>query len=146
MFHSGQRVAAHMRRYRGAAHGTVPTTCPAPIAAMPVGRRTASGPGRPAIGPNTAALITAILATRRHPEQGFRTCLGVLKHMRGLPKARVEAVAERALAIGALNYKSIVSILDTHRDRPAAKPADTPILDHQPPRPPLLPLRRDLAC
>lgn len=130
MFHKGQRVAAHVRRYRGAAHGTNPDHMPS------AHRRYASWTAdrfrswAAAIGPNTAALIAAILTTKRHPEQGFRTCLGVLKHMRGLPKARVEAVAERALAIGALNYKSIVSILDTHRDRPAAKPADTPILDH----------------
>ena len=31
------------------------------------------------IGPNTETLIAAVLASRRHPEQGYRTCLGILK-------------------------------------------------------------------
>jgi hypothetical protein len=83
-----------------------------------------------AIGPNTEMLIAAILAARRHPEQGFRTCIGVLQHMRGIPKERVEAVAERALTIRALTYKSIVSLLDTYRDRAPAKAADTPVITH----------------
>ena len=30
------------------------------------------------IGLNTRRLITAVLASRPHPEQGFRTCLGIL--------------------------------------------------------------------
>ena len=53
------------------------------------------------LGPNTAALIRAILASRPHPEQGFRTCRGVLKLFRGPNRARAEAVSARALEIGA---------------------------------------------
>ena len=30
------------------------------------------------IGPETAALITQVLAERPHPEQGYRACLGIL--------------------------------------------------------------------
>ena len=36
------------------------------------------------IGPNTEALIVAVLAHRPHPEQGFRTCLGILRLYRGI--------------------------------------------------------------
>jgi hypothetical protein len=49
-------------------------------------------------------------ANRPHPEQGFRTCLGVLRLFRGLEPAR-------ALAIGALTYKSVASILENNLDR-----------------------------
>jgi transposase len=31
------------------------------------------------IGPSTEGLIIAVLASRPHPEQGFRTCLGILR-------------------------------------------------------------------
>jgi hypothetical protein len=48
--------------------------------------------------------------------------------MRGIPQERVEAVAAKALAIQALTYKSIVSLLDTHRERVPA--TDTPVLTH----------------
>jgi hypothetical protein len=55
-----------------------------------------------------------VLAHRPHPEQGFRTCLGILRLYRGIDPARAEAVSARAVEIGALTYKSIVSII-THK-------------------------------
>ncbi len=129
-FHRGSRVAAHQRRYGGTAHGTN-------IEHMPSAHRryAAWTPARfrswaASIGPHTEALITAILAARRHPEQGFRTCIGILKRMRAIPKDRVEAVAAKALEIGALNYKSIVSILETGRDKAAPKAPEPPVITH----------------
>ncbi len=83
------------------------------------------------LGPNTAALIRAILASRPHPEQGFRTCRGVLKLFRGPNRVRAEAVSARALEIGAYTADSIASILRNNLDRvrPAARP-ETPTLEH----------------
>jgi transposase len=59
-------------------------------------------------------------ARRPHPEQGFRTCLGILRLFRGLDAARVEAVSHRAVEIGALSYGSVASILKHRLDRTAA--------------------------
>src|ERR1700712_3173897 len=77
------------------------------------------------IGPETEGLVIAILHARPHPEQGFRTCLGVLRQYRGLTPARAEAVSARATAIGALSYKSIASIIANNLERPA-RAAETP--------------------
>ena len=63
------------------------------------------------IGPNTEGLIVAILANRPHPEQGFRSCLGVLRLYRDLDPVQAETVSARAVQIGALTYKSIASIV-----------------------------------
>jgi hypothetical protein len=41
----------------------------------------------------------------------------VLRLFRGLEPARAEAVAARAVAIGALTYKSVASILQNNLDR-----------------------------
>ena len=48
IFHRGQRVGVHQRRYMGRKHGTDPTTCPAPTGVTPSGRRigSAAGPAR----------------------------------------------------------------------------------------------------
>jgi transposase len=115
VFHRGQRVAAHARRYGGRLHGTDPEHMPS------AHRRYAEWTperfqrwGR-SVGPSTEGLIIAILARRPHPEQslpqartgGFRTCLGVTRLLRGIDAARAERVACRAVEIGALNYKSI---------------------------------------
>lgn len=130
-FHRGQRIAAHARRHGGERHSTVAEHMPA------AHRRYAEwSPERfereaGELGPNTAALIRAILASRPHPEQGFRTCRGVLKLFRGPNRARAEAVSARALEIGAYTADSIASILRNNLDRvrPAARP-ETPTLEH----------------
>ena len=71
------------------------------------------GEGRQDRAEHRRALV-AVLAHRPHPEQGFRTCLGILRLYRGIDPARAEAVSARAVEIGALTYKSIVSII-THK-------------------------------
>lgn len=81
------------------------------------------------IGPNTEGLVSAILANRPHPEQGFRTCLGVLRLFKDLDPQRAELVAARALAIGALTYKSIASIIANNLDR-RARVVEDPVVDH----------------
>ena len=101
------------------------------------------------IGPNTEGLIVAVLANRPHPEQGFRTCLGVLRLFRGIDPARAEAVSARAVEIGALNYKSIASILANKLDRRPFSPdrRTGAVIDHPNVRgPALLPLTENNPC
>jgi transposase len=131
IFHRGQRVAAHQRRYGGRRHGTNPDHMPS------AHRRYAEWtPERfrcwaRTIGPNTEGLVVAVLANRPHPEQGFRTCLGVLRLYRGLPPARAEAVSARATAIGAFTYKSIASILANNLDRAGRPSGDSAaVIEH----------------
>src|SRR5690606_39204981 len=62
-------------------------------------------------GPATARLVERIIASRAHPQQGYRTCLGILRLGEAHGADRLEAAAERALAIGALSYRSLASIL-----------------------------------
>ncbi len=130
VFHRGKRVAAHARRYGGPRHGTQPEHMPS--AHRRYGEWT---PERlqhqaRAIGPNTEGLIIAVLARRPHPEQGFRTCLGVLRLFRGIDPARAEAVSLRAVEIGALSYASVASILKHRLDQSASPQAadGTPLL------------------
>lgn len=130
VFHRGKPVAIHARRYGGPRHGTQPEHMPS------AHRRYAEwNPERfqrqaRGIGPNTEALIIALLARRPHPEQGFRTCLGVLRLFRGLDAVRAEAISRRAVEIGALSYASVASILEHRLDRQASPQAadGTPIL------------------
>jgi transposase len=83
------------------------------------------------VGPQTEGLITAILARRPHPEQGFRTCLGVLRLLRDLEPSHAEAVSARAVQIGALTYKSVASVLANRlAATPARDPEPTAILEH----------------
>ena len=62
-----------------------------------------------------------MLASRPHPEQGFRTCLGILRSYRGLDPARLEAVSACAVELGVLNCKGVASLLARKHDPAAAK-------------------------
>jgi transposase len=111
IFYQGQRVGAHQRRYGGRRHGTDPDHMPSSH------RRYADWTpdrfqrwGR-SIGPQTEGLVIAILANKPHPEQGFRSCLGVLRLFKDIDPERAEAISARAIAIGALSYKAIAPLL-----------------------------------
>ena len=131
VFYRGQRVAVHQRRYLGRKHGTDPDHMPSShrFLAEWTPDRFRRWAGK--IGPNTEALISAVLASRKHPEQGFRTCLGMLRSYRGLDMARVEAVSARALELGVLNCKGVASLLARKPDDAAAKnDAPATLFDH----------------
>ena len=115
IFHRGKRIAVHQRRYGARRYGTNPEHMPSSH------RRYAEWtPERfrrwaAAIGPQTEGLIVAILANRPHPEQGFRTCLGVLRLYRELSRERAETVSARAVEIGGLTCKSIKALIANYK-------------------------------
>jgi transposase len=68
-------------------------------------------------GPMTKALVEVILESRPHPEQGFRSCLGIMRLGKHYPQERLEAACARALTIKAYSYKNVESILKKGLDR-----------------------------
>jgi len=62
-------------------------------------------------GPNTQALVTRVLESKPHPEQGFRSCLGIMRLAKRYCPERLEAACGRAIAINGHSYKSVESIL-----------------------------------
>jgi transposase len=122
IFVKGERVAVHIRSSGNGKHTTAADHMPSShrrYADWTIGRirRDAT-----LIGPATAALCELILEQRPHPEQGFRSCLGILRLARPFGIARLEAATSRAIEIGALTYGSVRSILDHKLDRHAAHP------------------------
>jgi len=83
------------------------------------------------IGPQTVALIAIILAEKAHPEQGFRSSIGILGHVKNFGPERLEAACGRAIEIGARSYSSVTSILKNNLDRRRpASPTDGPAIVH----------------
>ena len=68
-------------------------------------------------GPKTQKLITRILDSRTHPEQGYRSSLGIMHLGKAYSPERLEAACERALFINAYSYKSVQSILKKGLDQ-----------------------------
>ena len=81
-------------------------------------------------GPCTEALALQVIASRTHPEQGYRSCLGILRLGEAYGKDRLEAASQRALSSGATSYKSMVSILKNGLDRKPLAPDNKPAIRH----------------
>ena len=118
-FQRGERIAAHVRSYarggktildehRPPEHRKFLEWTPARIAAWAA-----------KTGPSAAAVVGRIMAARRHPEEGFRACLGIMRMGDGYGAERLEAAAARALQFNACSYKYIRSILVAGLDRAA---------------------------
>ena len=82
------------------------------------------------VGPQTAALVEQILASRPHPEQGYRSCLGLLRLAKQYGPDRVEAASRRAVAVGARSYRHVETMLKHGLDRVPLEPSES-----SPPRP-----------
>jgi transposase len=111
VFHKGRRVASHPRSHVPGRHTTAPEHMPerhrAHLAWNP--ERLIAWAAR--TGPATAELIEAIMANRPHLEQGYRSCLGIMRLSGRYPQPRLEAACRRALIIGARSYRGVESIL-----------------------------------
>ena len=132
VFHNGKRVACHMRGPVSRRHTTVREHMPSshrryadwtPERIM----RQAAG-----VGPGAHALVEIIMRERRHPEQGFRACIGILRLAKPHGPERLEAACVRAIDIGARSYTSVNSILKNNLDRRQRETAaDGPAITHR---------------
>ena len=76
-------------------------------------------------GPATAEVVATIMASRGHPQQGFRSCLGVMG-LKSYGQDRLEAACQRALRLGACSFKSLQSILKQGLDYQPLPETDDP--------------------
>ena len=111
VLHRGTRVAAHARAHTPGAYSTDPAHRPKSHQ-----RHLEWTPSRlvhwgTSIGAATGAVVAHILASKPHPEMGYRACLGLLSLGKRYGHARLEAAAGRAQTSGAMSYRSIRSIL-----------------------------------
>lgn len=123
ILHGGKRVASHPRSFGKGVYSTSDQHRPASHQ-----KHLEWTPSRiicwaQSVGPQTARLVKEILETRRHPEQGYRSCLGIMRMGKRYSPQRLEAAAARALTIRAISYRSVKSILEHGLDR---TPVETP--------------------
>jgi transposase len=127
IFHKGHRIASHAVSHVRNRHTTI-------IEHMPSAHRRYAEwtPARmmaqaAVIGPATVALFEAIMKAKPHPEQGFRSCLGILGLAKSHGAARVEAACRRGNHVGSTTYGSVASILRHGLDKAfAVDPASEP--------------------
>ena len=111
LFHQGKRVAAHLRNLQPGRFTTLAEHRPkshqkhlewTPSRILAWGKT---------IGPECGQLVQKIMENRPHPEQGFRSALGIIRLAKAFGHDRLEAACRRALHFGACSYGSVQSIL-----------------------------------
>jgi len=116
-FLKGERVAAHVRSFIPHRHSTLKEHMPvahqnylewSPSRIVSWAKKT---------GPSTAELVQRIIDSRTHPEQAYRSCLGILRLEKHYSQQRLENAALRALKFGALSFKALRNILENGLDR-----------------------------
>ena len=130
IYRRGQRVASHVRSYKRGFHTTKPEHMPSAHRAHLEWSPSRLIHWAGTVGPSTRDLVADILNSRAHPEQGYRTCLGILRLGRTYSEARLEAACTRAMTAGARSYRHVQSILKHGLDRmplPVTKPAAKPV-------------------
>jgi len=116
-----RRVASHARSWLRGGYTTVPEHMPASHRAHQAWtpQRLIAWAGN--IGAATEKIVTHILQSKPHPEQGYRACLGMLALARKYGNARLEAACQRAMHLGARTRKSVASILANGLDQQPAQ-------------------------
>lgn len=133
ILHRGRRITSHLRSFRRGGHTTKPEHMPESH------RRNTKWPPHRLLnwagktGPSTAAMFLGVMESRRHPEQGYRACLGIMSLGKLYGAERLEAACKRALTVRALSMHSVKSILQNGLDK---KPLPDVAAVNRPPRQP----------
>ena len=131
IYRRGERVAAHLRSQEKHRHTTETGHMP------PEHQKYLEwSPSRiiswaEKVGPATAELTRRIMEIRAHPEQGYRSCLGILRLSKSYGDKRLEAASARAVRFSALSFRSVKSILEKRLDQqPVERPAAQRVLPY----------------
>jgi len=124
VFHGGKRITSHLRSFAAYRHTTIKEHMPKSHQAHLEWTPSRLIHWAETMGEATALVIRRVLETKRHPEIGYRACLGIMRLGKTYSNERLEAASKRALELGACSYQSLKSILKRSLDRQTALPLE----------------------
>jgi len=117
IYHKQHRIAYHNRNLRKYGYSTVNEHMPSAhrfVSEWSPDKFTSWAQG---IGPCCLDLIQIILKGKSHPEQTYRSCLGVLSLAKKVGKHRLDKACSRAIHYQVYNYAVVKRILDQGLDK-----------------------------
>jgi transposase len=125
IFHRGKLVATHLHSLRPYRPSTVADHMPSSHRRYRDWTHERIQRDAAAIGNNAAALVEIVLRSRPHPEQGFRSCIGILGLRKRYEVERLDAACGKALALGTRSYSSVAAILKNKQENKNASQGKT---------------------
>jgi transposase len=117
IFFRGQRIASHLRDDTPGYHSTLPDHMPASHRAFMDWTPERFLRWAEKSGPATTEMVRTLLVSRAHPEQGYRSSLGLMRLETRYGKERLEDACRRALHFSLHSYRGVKNILDVGLDR-----------------------------
>ena len=117
ILHRGQRVASHAKSSRRGGFTTISAHMPAAHLAHREWTPQRLIHWGQSIGLSTGIAVTKLLEEHKHPEHGYRACLGLLSLAKRYGKPRLEIACELALQLGMCKYRHVREILKNKRDQ-----------------------------
>ncbi len=116
VFHNNKRVASHLANRKQGGHSTEPEHMPSyhrKYAEWTPSRIINWAKG---IGESVGVIAEQIIRSKDHPEQGFRSALGLIRLEKVYNKTRLINACKRALHYQLTGYRSVKSILENRLD------------------------------
>jgi len=112
-----KRIALHRRDYSLHRYTTVKTHLPSSHRFVSEWSPEKFTRWAATIGKSTEEYIKQVLETKQYPEQGYKSCLGILGFAKRVGQQRLENACERALHYHAYSYHTIRNILEKGLDK-----------------------------
>ena len=129
VFYNNHRIASHVRLYgRAGQYSTIPEHMPENHQNYNSWNSERFLSWAKNIGTNTVIVVKTILSSHKIEQQGYRSCIALLKLADKYSVTRVEEACKKALSYTPRpSYKSIQTILQTGQDKLNDKESATPI-------------------
>jgi transposase len=127
-----ERIAVHERNYRQHGYSTQAHHLPSTHRFVAEWNVERFEQWAAKVGPQTKSFVSALLKSKKHPEQGYKACLGVLQLEKKVGKDRLEKACQRALHYHNYSYRTVLGILDKHLDSVESDQEDTPVIPLHP--------------
>jgi transposase len=116
VFHRGKRVSSHQRSYRAGGYTTNPEHMPSHHRkhAEWSPSRVLNWAGE--IGLEVKLLVEKILETKKHPEQGYKAALGIVRLAKKYGNRRTNLASQKALEMGVYSYRFVAEVLKNKMD------------------------------
>ena len=122
IFHGGKRVAYHIRDDTPFRHTTVKEHLPPEHQAMLDWTPSRFLSWGEKIGPEVKKQVESLLNSRQHPEQAYRSCLGLLRLAKKFGDERLNAACAIANSFNIASMKRVESMLISGHDRLQKEP------------------------
>ena len=131
IFFQNQRIALHPYNYQAHGYSTTPDHMPSTHRFVSDWSEAYFIRRAHAVGPQTALIFEALFRTKDHPEQAFRSCVGVLALAQQYGHPATEAACRETLERRRYNYAFIQSFLEKNHPKNTPKKVLSIPDDHQ---------------